>query len=184
VFLAKSGLFKVPVLGRLLRAVEQTPVERGTIDAVKALEAAVATLKDGKCVLIYPEGTTTREPELWPMRGKTGAARLWLATGAPVVPVVMWGPQRLFDPRTHKMRPLRTDVAVVTGPALDLSRWEGAAPTPAVLNEITDHIMLALRDLLAPLRPDETPPPLWTPGRKAAQGSAGSADGDVSGAES
>ncbi len=183
VFLAKSGLFKIPVLGPLLRAVEQTPVERGTIDAVKALEAAVAALKDGKCVLIYPEGTTTREPDLWPMRGKTGAARLWLATGAPVVPVVMWGPQRLFDPRTHKLRPLRTDVAVVTGPPLDLSRWEGAVPTPAVLNEITDHIMLALRDLLAPLRPDETPPPLWTPGRKAAQGSTGSTDGDITAAE-
>lgn len=167
VFLAKSGLFRVPLLGPLLRAVEQTPVERGTVDAVKALDAAMAALKDGKCVLIYPEGTTTRESELWPMRGKTGVARLWLATRAPVVPVVMWGPQRLFDPRTKKLRPVpRTPVSVVAGPPLDLSAWDAAAPTGATLAEITDHIMLALRDMLATLR-DGTPPPLWQPGRRS-----------------
>ncbi|HEY7226135.1 MAG TPA: lysophospholipid acyltransferase family protein [Micromonosporaceae bacterium] len=167
VFLAKSGLFRIPVLGPLLRAVEQTPVERGTVDAVKALDAARLAVKAGKCVLIYPEGTTTREPQLWPMRGKTGAARLWLETGAPVVPVVMWGPQRLFDPRTHKFRPVpRTPVTVVAGPPLDLSKWTGASPTAPVLAEITEHMMLALRDMLAPLR-DATPPPLWQPGRRA-----------------
>jgi 1-acyl-sn-glycerol-3-phosphate acyltransferase len=91
-YLAKASVFRLPLVGRLLYAVEQIPVERGTIDAVKALDAAVDALKAGKAVLIYPEGTTTKEPDLWPMRGKTGAARLWLATGAPMIPVVMWGP--------------------------------------------------------------------------------------------
>ena len=185
VFLAKSGVFRVPVVGRWLRAVEQTPVERGTVDAVKALDAAVAALRSGKCVLIYPEGTTTREPDLWPMRGKTGAARLWLATGAPVVPVVMWGPERLFDPRTKKLRPVpRTPVTVVAGPPLDLSAWQGATANAATLAEITDHIMLALRDMLAPLR-HGTPPPLWQPGRRTStvDGPAGTG-GPSSGAES
>lgn len=177
VFLAKSGIFRIPVLGPLLRKVDQTPVERGTVDAVKALDAAVSALKDGKCIAIYPEGTTTREPNLWPMRGKTGAARLWLATGAPVVPVVMWGPQRLFDPRTKKLRPVPgTPVTVVAGPPLDLSAWRGATPTGATLAEITEHIMLALRDQLAPLR-DGQPPPLWTPARSS------TTDGGTSGAE-
>jgi 1-acyl-sn-glycerol-3-phosphate acyltransferase len=167
VFLAKSSVFRVPVLGALLRAVDQTPVERGTVDAVKALDAAVTALKDGKCVVIYPEGTTTKEPELWPMRGKTGAARLWLMTGAPVVPIVMWGPQRLFDPRTKKLRPVpRTPVSVVAGPPLDLSAWQGATANTRTLTEITDHIMLALRGMVAQLR-DGTPPPLWQPGRSA-----------------
>ncbi len=131
-FLAKSSLFDVPLLGPLLSAVRQIPVHRGTADAVKALHSAVEAVEAGDAVIIYPEGTTTREPDLWPMRGKTGAARLWLVTGAPVIPVVMWGPQRLFDPRTKRigLRP-RTPVTVVAGPPIDLSRFAGRAPTAA-----------------------------------------------------
>jgi 1-acyl-sn-glycerol-3-phosphate acyltransferase len=162
-FLAKSSLFRVPVLGPFITAVRQIPVHRGTADAARALDSAVAALARGEAVIIYPEGTTTKEPQLWPMRGKTGAARLWLATGVPVVPVVMWGPQRLFDPRTKKigLRP-RTRVTVVAGSPIDLSRWAGATPTTAVLTEITDTIMLHLRDMLAGIR-GGTPPPLYTP---------------------
>jgi 1-acyl-sn-glycerol-3-phosphate acyltransferase len=161
-YLAKASVFRLPVLGRILSAVDQIPVQRGTVDAVKALEAAIAAVEAGKCVLIYPEGTTTKEPELWPMRGKTGAARLWLATGAPVIPVVMWGPQELFDPRTHKLRLVpRAQVTVIAGEPLDLSRWEGAAPSMATLQEITEFVMLRLRDMLVEVR-GGTAPPLWT----------------------
>jgi 1-acyl-sn-glycerol-3-phosphate acyltransferase len=161
-FLAKSSLFDVAVLGPLLKAVDQTPVYRGSADAAAALDAAVSTVKAGKVVIIYPEGTTTKEPDLWPMRGKTGVARLWLTTGAPVIPIVTWGSATLFDPRTRKLRPVpRTPVTVVAGPPIDLSTWEGKAPTVATLQEITEHIMLTLRDMLADIR-GGTPPPLWT----------------------
>ena len=167
-FLAKSSLFTIPVLGRFLRAVRQIPVYRGTVDAVKALEAAVVAVKAGDSVIIYPEGTTTKEPDLWPMRGKTGVARLWLATGAPVVPVVMWGPQRIFDVRTKKLRLRpRTPVTVVAGPPLDLSRWAGRDPSTQVLGEITEAIMLRLWDMLAEVRGETAPPVLYTPPRKA-----------------
>jgi hypothetical protein len=75
----------------------------------------------------------------------------------------MWGPQRIFDPRTHKLRPVpRTPVIVVAGPPIDLSKWEGAAATGATLGEITEHLMLVLRDMVAELR-GGTPPPLWQP---------------------
>jgi 1-acyl-sn-glycerol-3-phosphate acyltransferase len=171
-FLAKSSLFEIAVIGPLLRAVEQTPVYRGTADAAAALDAAVSTVKAGKVVIIYPEGTTTKEPDLWPMRGKTGVARLWLATGAPVIPIVTWGSATLFDPRTRKLRPVpRTPVTVVAGPPIDLSAWAGRSPTVATLQEITEHIMLTLRDMLAEIR-GGTPPPLWT--RPAAKPSLGS----------
>jgi 1-acyl-sn-glycerol-3-phosphate acyltransferase len=167
-FLAKSGLFEVPVLGYLLREVHQIPVRRGTTDAVKALEAARAGVKGGEAVVIYPEGTTTREPDLWPMRGKTGAARLWLDTGAPVVPIVMWGPEQIYDPRTKKLKILpRAKVTIIAGDPIDLSAWAGAPPSTQVLNEITDHIMLHLRDMLVEIR-GGTPPPLWAP-RKTSQ---------------
>ena len=166
-FLAKSSLFTIPVLGPFLRAVRQIPVHRGTVDAVKALEAAVVAVKAGDSVIIYPEGTTTKEPDLWPMRGKTGVARLWLSTGAPVVPIVMWGPQRLFDVRTRKLRLRpRTPVTVVAGPPLDLSRWAGRDPSTQVLGEITEEIMLRLRDMLAEVR-SEPAPELYTPPRRA-----------------
>jgi 1-acyl-sn-glycerol-3-phosphate acyltransferase len=174
-YLAKESLFRLPVLGRLLYWVGQVPVSRGTVDAVKALDAAIEAIRAGHCVLIYPEGTTSKEPDLWPMRGKTGAARLWLATGAPVVPVVMWGPERLFDPRTHKLRPVpQTPVTVVAGPAIDLSSWSEVAPTAVNLHEITDQIMLTLRDMLAEIR-GGTPPPLWSPSAAGAERGAGAA---------
>ncbi|RKN49372.1 lysophospholipid acyltransferase family protein [Micromonospora endolithica] len=160
-FLGKASVFRVPVVGAILHRCRQIPVERGSVDAVKSLDALVAALAEGGAVVIYPEGTTTREPDLWPMRGKTGAARLALATGAPVVPVAMWGPERIFDPRTKRfsVRP-RIPVTVVAGPPVDLSRWAGATPTRAVLEEMTDTIMLRLRDLLTEIR-GGTPPPLW-----------------------
>ncbi|MGC4747156.1 lysophospholipid acyltransferase family protein [Micromonospora sp. DT201] len=160
-YLGKASLFRVPVVGWLLRQCRQIPVERGTIDAVRSLDSLVAALNEGGAVVIYPEGTTTREPDLWPMKAKTGAARLALATGAPVVPLVMWGPERLFDPRTSRvnLRP-RIPVTVVAGEPIDLSRWADAQPTRATLEEMTDTIMVRLRDMLAEIR-GGTPPPLW-----------------------
>lgn len=162
-FLGKSTLFEVPVLGSFLRAVRQIPVRRGTADAAKALDAARAAIQAGDAMIIYPEGTTTREPDLWPMRGKTGVARLALATGAPVVPLVMWGPERVSDPRTKRVRVRpRTPMTVVAGAPVDLSRWAGAESTAEILYEMTDTIMIRLRDMLAQVR-GGTPPPLWIP---------------------
>lgn len=166
-FLGKHSVFEVPVLGWLLRRLRQIPVRRGTVDAARALDAAVDAIRAGGAVVIYPEGTTTKDPDLWPMRGRTGVARLWLATGAPVVPVVSWGPQRISDPRTGRLRPRpRTPVTVVAGPPVDLSGFSGhrgAGAPGAAMHEITETVMRRLRDLLAEVR-GEPAPPLWTPG--------------------
>lgn len=167
-FLGKASLFRIPVLGFLLQQARQIPVHRGTADAVKALEHAQAAIAAGDAVIIYPEGTTTREPNLWPMRGKTGVARLALLTGAPVIPLAIWGPQKIFDPRTQKLRLFpRARMTLAAGPPIDLSRWEGAPATSATLNEITDAMMNRLRDMLAELR-DEPAPPLWSASVKRA----------------
>jgi 1-acyl-sn-glycerol-3-phosphate acyltransferase len=159
-FLAKASLFRIPGFGTLLRGTRQIPVYRGTVDAVRSLDEAVAEVRAGAAVLIYPEGTTPKQGELWPEKGKTGLARLFLQTGAPVVPVVAWGAQRLYDPRTGKLRPVpRTPVTVVAGPPVDLTRWLGAEPTAANLYAITDEVVAVLRDMLAEIRGVPAPEP-------------------------
>jgi 1-acyl-sn-glycerol-3-phosphate acyltransferase len=172
-FMGKASLFTIPVIGWLIRQVGQIPVHRGTADAAKAVEDAIAAIKDGCSVIIYPEGTTTGEPDLWPMRGKTGVARMALATQAPVIPLVTWGTQGIFDARTNRfgLRP-RRPVTVVAGPPIDLSRWAGTAPTSQALQEITETIMLKLSELLGEVR-GEQPPPLWTPRSRTAAGEGG-----------
>ena len=166
-FLGKASLWKVPVLGPFLRKVRQIPVERGSVEAVKSLDVLIDALDQGAAVIIYPEGTTTREPDLWPMRGKTGAARLALVTGAPVVPIANWGAERVFDPRTGKLKlRLRTPVSVTAGKPVDLSRWAGATPGRAVLDEMTDAIMLRIRDLLSEIREGDPPPLYDVPSRR------------------
>ncbi len=157
-FLAKEALFRMPVIGWVVGGAGQIPVYRGTANASTSLRAAAAALERGEAVIIYPEGTVTKDPDLWPMVGKTGAARLALETGAPVVPVAQWGAQRLYDGRTKKvrLRP-RTPVQLQAGPPIDLSAWSGRPLTGAVLRGATDEIMRQLRDLVAGLR-GETPP--------------------------
>jgi 1-acyl-sn-glycerol-3-phosphate acyltransferase len=157
-FLAKSGIWKVPVVGFLMTKTLQIPVERGSISAAKSIETLSEAIREGGTVVIYPEGTTTRDPDLWPMQGKTGAARVALATGAPVVPAATWGAQAIHDVRTKKvsLKP-RNPVQVIVGKPVDLSRWMGEAPTREVLEEMTEAILLADRELLAELRGEPAP---------------------------
>ena len=93
-FLGKAELWKMPVIGWLARGCRQIPVHRGTANASQALDAAAEALEQGELVILYPEGTRTRDPDLWPMVPRTGAARLALTTGVPVIPVASWEPTR------------------------------------------------------------------------------------------
>jgi 1-acyl-sn-glycerol-3-phosphate acyltransferase len=169
-FLAKASIWKVPVLGYLLTRTWQIPVQRGSVEAARSLDSLIEALHRGGSVIIYPEGTTTREPDLWPMRGKTGAARLALITGAPVIPVATDGAQAVLDPRTRKLSlGRRAPVRVTAGPPVDLSKWQGESPSRAVLDEMTEAMMTDIRDLLAGLRGD-TPPPLYQPAPRRRSG--------------
>ena len=158
-FLAKSALFTVPVVGRVIRGAGQIPVFRDGPDAVKAFAPAVDAVRSGKCVAIYPEATVSRDPELWPMTGKTGAARVTLETGCPLIPVAQWGAHQLlpyhsFVPRLFPRKTMR----VVAGPPVDLDDLRGRPIDVGVLREATARIIADITRLLAPLRPGETPP--------------------------
>jgi len=157
-FLIKASAFKVPFIGKMLYGCGQIPVNRGGADAAKALKQAEQALSQGAAVIIYPEGTATRDPGLWPMVAKTGAARLALATGAPVVPVARWGTQNIlpYGSKKAKLWPRQT-VRTVAGKPVDLSEWAGKQTSARALRAATDAIMSEVTALVASLR-DEEPP--------------------------
>lgn len=164
-FLVKSQVFDWRGVGRILRGAGQIPVFRGTTDAANSLQVAVDALARGEAVVIYPEGTTTKHPENWPMQGKTGVARLvLLCADVPVVPVGQWGAHRT---RFRASRLVRRRVSLASvGEPLDLSRYRGAQPTAETLREITDEIMRAVRDQVAELRGEIAPDEFFVPPRK------------------
>jgi 1-acyl-sn-glycerol-3-phosphate acyltransferase len=157
-FLAKAEVLDLPVLGRLIRATGQIPVYRLTTDASLAFRAAVAAVGEGKCVAVYPEGTITRDPGLWPMTGKTGAARIALTTDVPVIPVAQWGPQDILPPYAKRPRLFpRRRITVKAGDPVDLTDLRGQKLTPAVLRQATDRIMDAITRQLEDIRGEQAP---------------------------
>jgi 1-acyl-sn-glycerol-3-phosphate acyltransferase len=114
-------------------------------------------------VVIYPEGSVTRDPGWWPMEARTGVARLALTTDAVVLPVAQWGPQRLHDYHARKLHlRVRVPADYLVGEPLDLSdlRAQVRAGRPLsadLLREVTDRMMGAVRDQLAELRGEPAP---------------------------
>jgi 1-acyl-sn-glycerol-3-phosphate acyltransferase len=157
-FLGKEGVFRVPVVGAVLRGAQQIPVYRNTGRAADSYRAAVAAVEQGKCVAVYPEGTLTRDPDLWPMVGKTGAARIALATRCPVIPVAQWGPQEILEPygKRPKLLPRKT-MRVSAGPPVDLSDLHDRPRTGEVLREATNRIMAAITVELEQIRSEKAP---------------------------
>jgi 1-acyl-sn-glycerol-3-phosphate acyltransferase len=158
-FLAKASLFRLPVVGPVLRGCGQIPVERGTRTAAGSLAAAVTAVEAGRCVVVYPEGTITRDPDLWPMQGKTGAARISLATGAPVIPVAQWGAQEILWGRrlgVPRLLPRKTMI-VSAGEPIPLDELRSRPLSTETLRAATDLIMGTLTDQVAELR-REAPP--------------------------
>lgn len=157
-FLAKSSLFKIKVLGPIIGKLGQLPVYRGQADAALVLRDAEQGVKDGACVVFYPEATVTRDPEMWPMVAKTGIARLALATGAPVIPVAHWGAQAVLPYGSFRPRVLpRRTVQVLAGPPVDLSEFAGRPLDTPTMRAATDKIMADVAALLGKLRGQDPP---------------------------
>jgi 1-acyl-sn-glycerol-3-phosphate acyltransferase len=158
-FLIKSGVFGKPIVGRVMSGAGQIPVYRGTADAQRSLEASQTALRRGECVVIYAEGTITRDPDWWPMQGKTGIARLVLTMPeTPVIPIGQWGAQFTLDSGRRRFRPFPRQEALATvGDPVDLSRFRDVEPTAALLREMTNEIMSAVRDQVAILRGEPAP---------------------------
>lgn len=162
-FMAKESLFRVPVLGAALKATGMVPVPRASSGASQSMKAAEQIARDGRGVIVYAEGTLTRDPDLWPMRGKTGAVRLALAGDLPLIPMAQWGVQEIL-PRYGKLKfPRRSHVVVEFGPAMDLSSYVGTPPQPSALVAATDAMMNRVAAMLSGIRGLPAPAERWDP---------------------
>jgi len=164
-FLAKASLFSVPFLGWLMRRSGQVPVERaGAVRGADPLAAGKLIVAHGLAVIVYPEGSLTRDPQLWPMRGKFGAVRMALQTGVPLIPAAHWGDQRIMPSSGGRFRPFpRTTVTVKFGDPIDLSRFVGRPVDNVVLQEATVVLMDAISALVGELRGAVPPVERWDP---------------------
>lgn len=164
-FLAKASVFRVPVVGAILRSTGQIPVERqGAGHSGRPLAAAANLVDEGLAVIIYPEGTLTRDPDMWPMRGKSGAVRMALEHDVPLIPMAHWGVQQIL-PRYSKKVSLfpRKTVEAIIGEPVDLSSWRGKPITHELLAEATEALMADITGLLEELRGETGPSERWDP---------------------
>jgi 1-acyl-sn-glycerol-3-phosphate acyltransferase len=163
-YLAKASVFKVPFVGRVLLGAGQIPVERETSNATDALQHAIAFLKAGHLLGVYPEGTLTRDQNYWPMKAKTGIARLAIISKVPVIPCAQWGAQEILPAYSKKPKLFpRTKVTVVAGKPLDFSKWYGKENDPVALEEATAYVMKAITILLEDIRGEKAPAEIFDP---------------------
>lgn len=160
-YLAKAELFAHRYLGRVFVGADMIPVHRGGANAADSVAAACDAVRAGACIVIYPEATITRDPNLWPMVGKTGAARIALTTGAPVIPVAQWGAHRILGPYARKpsLWPRQT-VHVRAGAPVELADLTGVPAgelTAEMLAVATDRIMAAITAELEVIRAERAP---------------------------
>ncbi|WP_089300105.1 lysophospholipid acyltransferase family protein [Haloechinothrix alba] len=157
-FMAKASLFRTPLLGRILRGSAGIPVYRGTTGAGDALREAHRTLREGKVVVIYPEGTISRDPHGWPKHAFPGVARLALHNDVPVIPIARWGTNLVLDGYAKRFRPFpRKKVTYNVGNPVDLSGYRELEASTATLREVTDLLMSEVTTLLAEIRGEEPP---------------------------
>jgi len=166
-FMAKESLFRVPVLGWALRATGMVPVARSSTagSAKHTLQVSEQLVRHGRGVIVYPEGTLTRDPDLWPMRGKTGAVRLALTGDIPLIPIAHWGAQEILPRYARRLRlwPPRKLVRVRVGDPVPLDGYRERLTQPAALAEGTTVLMDSLAAMVGDLRGEQPPATRWDP---------------------
>ena len=163
-YLAKESIFRIPIIGKILPKVGQIPVYRGGKSNEEPLRAAKEFLKAGQVVVIFPEGTLTRDPDQWPMRGKSGAIRLAVELGLPIVPCGQWGVEKVLGNYSKKFRPNPFHVVrVKIGKPMFFRELDGKTPTAQELADATDKVMREISAIVGELRGETPPAQLWDP---------------------
>lgn len=148
-FLVAAEVFRIPAIGWILRVFDQIPIRRGEGD-IGALDRAISEVRSGALAAIAPEGRVNEDPVAGLQRVRTGVARIALPTGAPVVPVGIWGTQTRWPRSGLRLgRPWRPRVGIAFGsPILPV----GDGDDPAVIDSLTDRVQEGLERQLVRAR--------------------------------
>ena len=149
-FLGKSELFQDRRIAWILRGAGQIEVKRGTRDAPVALDDAFEALRRGEIVVVFPEGTITSDPDLNPVEAKTGAARLALGSGVPLIPCGLWGTANIWPKGYSKHWTPRQDLCARIGEPIEVT---GDKDSPENWERVGRDIMEEISLLVASLRP-------------------------------
>ena len=163
-FLAKEGLFRTPIVGPVLLACGQIPVFRSGRNNADPMQSAYDVLNAGHTIGIFPEGTLTREPNQWPMRARTGAIRLSLETGVPIIPVGQWGTEAVMDTYSSKIRPKPWHkVRIVIGKPISMDPYKDKKMSTEDLVELSDQVMVEITKIVEELRGEKAPAKRFVP---------------------
>lgn len=158
-FLAKKEIFDKGGVGWLMRQMGHIPVDRhGAADA--SVRAAVAALQAGEVIGMFPEATIS--PSFVPRKGKTGTVRAAWETGAPIIPIAVWGTQRILTKWRPKNFKRNIPIVVVVGEPLATIEGEDAeAATKRLMDRITELLEHAQR--IYPATPSSDSDRWWLP---------------------
>lgn len=152
-FMAKRELFDHRVVGPLMRSLHHIEVDRGA--GVASFHTAVEYLRQGEAVGIFPEATISRSMEL--KEFKTGAVRIAAEAGVPIVPVILWGTQRMMTKDHPKDFSRGKTISISVGEPQHPAGLDPVAETAELRSAMAALLDRAIRDYPA----DEQPPGSW-----------------------
>lgn len=155
-FMAKKEVFDHKIGGPLMRGMRHIPVDRGS--GADSFDAACQALKNGELVGVYPEATISRSFEL--KEFKSGAARMAIAAGVPIVPHIVWGAQRIWT-KDHPRKMWRPKVPISVAVGEPIMPTLPAAELTALLKSRMQHLLEQVQDAYGPYPPGE----FWVPHR-------------------
>ncbi|MDJ0359777.1 lysophospholipid acyltransferase family protein [Rhodococcus sp. H29-C3] len=154
-FMAKKEVFDNKISGPIMRSLKHIPVDRGA--GADSYKAAVADLRNGELVGVYPEATISRSFEI--KEFKSGAARMAIEAGVPIIPTVIWGAQRVWTKGFPKrLGRTNTPISIAVGKPI-----EPVGPP----SELTEKLHSVMQEMLLALQEDydHEPGEYWVPAR-------------------